>query len=262
MDDSRVEYFYDHLDIDMEKTAFLGALKTSLKSLKGLKNFASTNTGKMMKDIQEGFKSKGLKGAISKARKYKNVETNFAKNPANKINMPESQKIERTIGRGIRSATGNFADNLYHLTKGVSRSKGLAENAKNLSKNLVKLPGRQLRGGRFIEKEFKDYDNLNIVSRNGKRYLKSNSKLLDNKFFDREIIQDTGRGVVVKKRLPMQALSPLTSPGVASVGVGSYGAQSLTEPNKSTSKKIKQSLKDSGRFLLGDAAGMASYLIV
>lgn len=256
-----VVYFYDYLDVDStEKTAFLGALRTSLKSLKALRSLKAvkeTNTAKMFQNIQTGLKEKGLKGGLNEARKYKSPDINVGKNLPKKIKMPKEQQIERTIGRGIRSAMGNFADNAYTLSKGISKNKGLTKNLKTVGGNVANTIKRQIRGSQVVEKEFSDGINV-FKGKDGNEYLKSMNPFAK----DRKVLQRTGRGVVVDKRLPGKIISPIVAPGAAGAGLASYTAQSLTQPNKSTKSKIKRSLNDGSRFLLGDAAGVASYLFI
>lgn len=251
----------------LEKEAFIGAIgKTlkGLKSLKSLKAFKATNTGQMVDDIYRAGKSKGFFGALDEAAKYKHPEINIGKNIPKKLKLPKPQKIESTLGRGARSVVGNTADNIKSLTKNFSKDKSFSENALTAGKNFKDTVVRQLKGSQYTEKDMLSMDPKALKKFRGRIGTnEQGKKILKSKFLpDREIVQETGRGLLVKKRLPMRAIAPFTtSPGAAGAGASSYLAQSLFEPNKSTGKKVKQSLKDGGAFLAGDAIGWASLFI-
>lgn len=153
---------------------------------------------------------------------------------------------------------GNSADNLKNLTKNVGPGKGgILAQTKQVGKNIKDTTIDQLRGSQYTEKEFTNLDKAkDIVTKGDKKFLKS--KFLPN----REIMQETGRGVLVKKRAPMRAIAPLTtSPGAAGATTSSFLAQSALEPKKSLQDKLTTSLKDGGKFIAGDAIGFTSTLL-
>lgn len=179
---------------------------------------------------------------------------------SSKVDIPKEQMQEATLGRGIRHAIGNSADNVRELTKGLGPGKGsFLSQGKQVGKNLKDTVTKQLRGSQYTEKEFTDIDKAkDIFTKGDKKFLKAKSSLLP----DREIMQETGRGVLVKKRAPMRAIAPFTtSPGAAGAGASSFLAQSALEPNKPLQDKITTSLKDGGKFIAGDAIGFTSTLL-
>lgn len=221
-----------------------------------LRSLKSTDTAKAFSKMTRGGKSKGFKGFLDEAAKYKHPEVNIGKTIPKSVKLPKEQLGKPTLGRGVRSVVGNVADTIKGLTKGLG--KGSAGNrAKQLVSNVENTLKKQLKGSQFTEKEFSNKA-TKLINKDGKKFLKSRSKFLP----DREVIQETGRGVLVKKRLPMRVIAPLTtSPGAVGATTSTFIGQSALEPNKPVTDKLKTSLQEGGRFIAGDAIGFASYLL-
>lgn len=162
-----------------------------------------------------------------------------------KLKTIVTNKAPSSIKRGVITSAANTAATINKLTEGVT-GKGLAGGIWQGVKNVGNVIKDQARSDMYKE------ISGNVVTKNGKEYIKSKFGLLP----DREILAKTDRGThIVKKRLgPVSAVVGVNAPSVA---ISTYAFAPKTD---SQGKRIKNSLVDGALMTVSPPIGIANSL--
>lgn len=226
--------------------AFNNELNILIKSA-GLLNFLP----KLMEWGIEGKKiisNEGLKEGLNYFEKFKTPVLS-------KINNTLTMASEHPNTGWLQKGVGDFIGAVKDTSSGLSSSKNLLENTKQVGKNLYGIAKSQIENARYrtigedtlksTGVKSKIFGNPKIVSKDGKDFLKGRLG-----FSDRAILGKTEDGkYILKKRVGAQALGIMTTPTL-------FAGQAalLPNPDSKNNSLLDRAKRSLGQFALWTGA--------